>query len=143
MKQKAIRLLQIKSQCIHNLSELIKTINAYGSSAVYNCSNGVAIIGDGDDTIKVADKGETDTEKLFYYHIIDAGDENKYIYNIKVELSTINSSSGNDTIISEGGAYKSARRTSINGGNGDNKITVNSAMTNGIIVTGAEYNQGG
>ncbi|MBR4903360.1 MAG: hypothetical protein IKZ53_01700, partial [Selenomonadaceae bacterium] len=97
--------------------------------------NNTVVTGDGDDTVNVEDRDETEEKR--YYNNIDVGDGNNYINNSDVELSTISAGSSNDTIITGGGdGYYNP--TSINAGAGDNKITVNSGMTYGKI-----YAEGG
>ncbi len=101
-------------------------------------TNSIVITGKDDDTIRVdADK----TEEQRHKNYINAGEGTNYIYNSNIELSTIISGKGNDTIITGGGngyGYSAIgfHDPSINAGDGDNKITVNTAMSNGSILTG-------
>lgn len=98
---------------VYNMGDNVSIKGAKGANQIYSAGANVKVIdladdgntielGEGDDTVKVADKGETDTETR-YRNTIDAGDGNNYIYNSNVELSTILSGSGNDTIITGGG----------------------------------------
>ena len=86
--------------------------------------------GGGNDTVQVGERDETEAQR--YYNEIYAGDGNNYINNSNVERSTISAGAGNDTIIT-GGGDSNYYPTSIVAGAGDNKITVNTSMSYGII----------
>ena len=94
--------------------------------------------GNGDDTVQVGDRDETEDQR--YSNYIDAGDGNNYINNSNVEISTISAGSGNDTIITGGGINGRWRgdepSVSINAGVGNNRITVNSSMSYSDIHAG-------
>ena len=112
--------------------------NSISISSVSGGRNSIET-GDGNDTINIADKNESSVSR--FSNVIDAGNGNNYIYNNNVDLSTIYSEAGNDTIITSGGSVSSHNRTSIIAGDGDNKISVTTEMYGGRIYSGkgADY----
>lgn len=111
------------------------SISIDGSAGGYN----TIVAGTGNDTVQVGERDETEGNRSRNRISIEGG--NNYINNSNVELSTISTGDGNDTIITGGGTgyYNTGYYyyPSIHAGAGDNQITINSAMSYGKIYAGA------